>query len=171
MGKRIFLFIIGLSTLAIGALFTWIMAQSFLNAQATRAWEETPAMIKVAEVESRKIGEFVPVDYAPKVEFSYEYQGESYTSDLLTPRGKKWAKERKKAEAQLKGLSIEHDTTCWVNPDNPETAILKHDTKAAGYSIWFPLLFVIGGAGVMVGAFRRERENHGGTEDAESLSI
>lgn len=157
IAKRIFLVVLGLFTASIGALFTWVMAQSYLNAQATRAWTETPTIIKVAEIESRQIGEHVPMDYAPKVEFSYDYGDQAYVSDLLTPRGQKWAKERKKAEVQLLDFSVGLETVCWVNPEEPKTAILKHDTKAAGYSIWFPLLFVIGGLGVAVGAFRKQK--------------
>jgi len=158
IAKRVFLVVLGLFTASIGALFTWVMAQSYLNAQATRAWTETPAVIKVAEIESRQIGEHVPIDYAPKVEFNYEFSGQPYRSNLLTPRGQKWAKERKKAEVALLQLSAGDTVSCWVNPANPTTAILKHDTKAAGYSIWFPLLFVIGGLGVAVGAFRKQKE-------------
>ncbi len=157
IAKRIFLVVLGLFTASIGALFTWVMAQSYLNAQATRAWTETPAVIKVAEIESRQIGEHVPKDYAPKVEFSYKFSGQSYLSNRLTPRGQKWAKERKKAEVALLDFTTGDQVSCWVNPDEPKTAILKHDTKAAGYSIWFPLLFVIGGLGVAVGAFRKQK--------------
>jgi hypothetical protein len=36
----------------------------------------------------------------------------------------------------------------FVNPAEPDFAVLKPDTKATGYSIWFPLLFVVGGLGI-----------------------
>ena len=155
MAKRIFLFLLGGFTLLMGSFFTWIMAQSYLKAKETRSWTKVPAMILEAEIEERKIGEYVPTDYAARVEFGYEINGQRLTSNLLTPRGQKWAKEKKKAEVQLEGITAGEWTECWVNPSSPEIAILKHDTKAAGYSIWFPLLFVVGGAGVMVGAFRK----------------
>jgi hypothetical protein len=43
----------------------------------------------------------------------------------------------------------------FVNPAQPDFAVLKPDTKAAGYSIWFPLLFVVGGLGIVVRAIVR----------------
>ncbi len=155
IAQRLFLFAVGGFTLVLGSFFTYIMAQSYLNARETRSWVETPATITEAEVEERKIGEHVPVDYAARVEFTYTYNGAPFTASLLSPRGQKWAKERAKAVHDLGDLTPQLETTCWVNPSAPGTAILQHDTKAAGYSIWFPLLFVIGGGGVMIGAFRK----------------
>lgn len=157
MGKRIFLFITGLLLAFIGGLFMWLMGNSFLNASATRAWDEVPATILQAEIIERKIGPHVPTDYAAQVLFGYEYNGARLTSERLTPRGTKWAKDKEKADLELKGLQAGSEVSCWVNPEEPEIAILKHDTKAAGYSIWFPTLFFIGGIGVMAGAFRRRK--------------
>jgi hypothetical protein len=47
-------------------------------------------------------------------------------------------------------------TVCYVNPSDPTIAILKHGTRAALYSIWFPLLFVVGGLGIAWTAIRRK---------------
>jgi hypothetical protein len=33
----------------------------------------------------------------------------------------------------------------YVNPDDPTEALLEHETKAPGYSIWFPAWFLVGG--------------------------
>jgi hypothetical protein len=45
---------------------------------------------------------------------------------------------------------------CYVDPKSPDRAVLKRDTKAALYSIWFPCLFVIGGAGMILSALFRK---------------
>ena len=157
MGQRIFLFLVGLVTLFIGSLFTWLMAQSFLNAMETRSWDEVSATVLEAKIDERQIGEHVPVDFSAAVLYGYEYEGQRYTSELIYPRGSKWAKEKEKAEAELDGIEAGESISCWVNPEEPSLAILKHDTKAAGYSIWFPILFVVGGMGVMIGAFRKRK--------------
>jgi hypothetical protein len=39
-------------------------------------------------------------------------------------------------------------TTCRVHPRDPDFAVLKPDSLAPGYSIWFPALFVVGGLGM-----------------------
>lgn len=133
----------------------WLMARSYQNAKLTRTWVESPAMILQADIIDRQIGTHVPTDYAANVLYGYEFNGSRLTSRLISPRGSKWAKDRGKAELELEGLETGLMTTCWVNPQHPHNAILRHDTKAAGYSIWFPTLFFVGGLGVMAGAFRR----------------
>lgn len=40
-------------------------------------------------------------------------------------------------------------TFCFVNPAAPDEAVLQHGSRAALYSIWFPLLFVLGGCGML----------------------
>ncbi len=157
MGQRIYLFIIGLGLSLIGGFFMWLMVRSYINARKTRTWDEVPAMVLQAGVQERKIGEHVPTDYSATVLFGYEYGGRRLTSELITPRGTKWAKDREKAETQLLGIEVGEATSCWVNPDHMENAILKHDTKAAGYSIWFPSLIFIGGLGVMTGSIKKRR--------------
>ena len=44
----------------------------------------------------------------------------------------------------------------YVNPADVNFTMLKPDSKAAGYSIWFPMLFVIGGLGIAIRAIRSE---------------
>ena len=51
-------------------------------------------------------------------------------------------------ESRIKEYPAGKTTTCRVNPNNPDFAVLKPDSLAPGYSIWFPGLFVIGGLGI-----------------------
>jgi len=41
-----------------------------------------------------------------------------------------------------------------VNPNDADFTMIKPDSKAAGYSIWFPMLFVVGGLGISIKAIR-----------------
>jgi hypothetical protein len=52
------------------------------------------------------------------------------------------------ARKKLEGYPVGAEITCYVNPQKPEQSVLKHDTRAALYSIWFPILFVVGGLGM-----------------------
>ncbi len=133
----------------------WLMGRSYMNAKATRAWDSVEATVLQVEVAERKIGEHVPTDYSASVLYGYVYQGERLTSETITPRGAKWVKDRSKAEKELADYTVGQAVTCWVNPQDSTQAILKHDTKAAGYSIWFPCLFFVGGIGICCGAFRK----------------
>lgn len=68
-------------------------------------------------------------------------------------------------------------TMAFVNPTEPNFAVLKPDTKAAGYSIWFPLLFVVGGLGIVVRAIvrrardRRDFRRHQGARQGAHIPI
>ena len=143
MGKRIYLTIIGLGLTLIGGLFMLLLGKSYLQARETRSWESAPAVILQSEIQERKIGEHVPTDYSAFILFGYEYEGKRLDSTSITIRGPKWVKEREKAEMDLKGYIAGETSTCYISPHPPHKAILKHDSKAAGYTIWFPTLFFI----------------------------
>ena len=102
----------------------------------------------------RKIGKNVPVDYAHGLLFGYEVNGERYTSDRLTIRGIAWSKNFEKAEPWVEKYPVGSEQVCHVDPSDPTMAVLRFDTKAAGYSLWFPILLTVGGLGVSLGALR-----------------
>ena len=70
------------------------------------------------------------------------------------------------AKAEAEKLAAEFPpgkmTTCRVNPRDPDFAVLKPDSLAPGYSIWFPGLFVVGGLGI---ALRALVSNRGGKRE------
>ena len=51
-------------------------------------------------------------------------------------------------------MHLIEETTCYVNPVEFNSAYLKPDSLAPGYSIWFPALFVVGGLGMVISALR-----------------
>ena len=59
-----------------------------------------------------------------------------------------------KAEKMAEKFPEGSRQTCFVNPSDPAFAVLKLDSKGPGYSLWFPLLIVVGGLGIIVGAVR-----------------
>lgn len=148
---RWFLAFIGLFVALVGALFVFLMARSFLRALDMRQWPETECTVLVSEVAERKHDEQSPAEYRHRISFGYEWNGEALTSDQLTLRGSPWSSKRDKIEKSVAEFPAGQPSTCRVNPDSPETAILRPDSLAPGYSIWFPGLFVVGG---LVMAFR-----------------
>ena len=142
---------IGLSTASIGALFVWLLAQSYLNAKAMRSWPQVPCTVLLSSIEERQHDPYSPVEYRHNILYGFEYNGQNLTGSLLTLRGNPWSKKRGDIEQRITTLPVGTKTTCLVSPDHPHTAVLKPDSLAPGYSIWFPSLFVIGG---LVMAFR-----------------
>lgn len=155
MANRIFFIFIGLALSFIGAVFIFLMGRSYLKAQETRQWAEVSAFVLESRVQEKDLGDYIATEYAPKILYGYEFNKQRYTSELVTRRGTKWSKDKKKAEKVIEQYPLNSESVCYVNQELPETAILKHDTKAAGYSIWFPALFFVGGLGVIYGACRK----------------
>lgn len=132
-----------------GALFTWLLGDGYLRARTMSEWPQVECVILESGVEKRQIGEAVPVDYRFGVLYGYEFEGERYTSERYDARGAGWTKNPDKLVGVLAQFKEGSSHRCWVNPEEPSFSILKLDTRAPGYSIWFPMLFLVGGVGVV----------------------
>lgn len=146
----LYLVFLGLSLALIGAVFVWLMARSYLRAREMRSWPEVPCVILTSELEERRHDRNSPLEYRHRLSFGYEWMGEPRTGDHLTLRGSPWSSKRKLMEDRFKEFPPGMTTTCRVDPQNPDFAVLKVDSLAPGYSIWFPALFIIGGLGIVV---------------------
>ena len=90
------------------------------------------------------------------VRYRYSVGAQSYVSERIRRVDGPKA-DREDAEAIREQYTPGQTVTCYVRPDDPQFAILKHDTRAALYTIWFPLLFVVGGLRMAWGAVRAMR--------------
>ena len=142
---RWFLVFTGLSLVLIGGVFVWLMSRSVLRAQEMQTWPLVECVIIVSELDERRHDENSPLEYRLKVVFGYEWAGEARTSDRLTLRGSPWSSKRVLAVQRAAEFPLGMTTYCRVSPQDPDLAVLKPDSRGAGYSIWFPSLFVVGG--------------------------
>jgi hypothetical protein len=142
---RIFLVVLGLLLAAIGALFVWMMAASALRASHTRHWPQVPCVILVSEIHDRLHDPQSPVEYRHHIVFGYEWEGQAHTSERASLRGNPWSSKRGVVAARAAEYTAGQHTVCHVNPADPAFAILKPDSMAPLYSIWFPGVFVLGG--------------------------
>ena len=151
-GGRLFLISLGLGIAALGCLFVWLMGRSFLRAYEMRNWPEVACVILSSEVEAKRHDPNSPTEYRQDLSFGYEWKGERRTGDHLTLRGSPWSSKREEIEKRAAQYQAGQATTCRVDPSSPDFAVLKPDSLAPGYSIWFPALFVIGGLGISIRA-------------------
>jgi len=151
---RWFLVAVGLFTALLGAVFVWLMARSYLRAKEMHAWPEVPCVILSSAIIERLHDPQSPVEYRLDILFGYEWQDEPRTGDRITLRGNPWTSKLPLAEKRAAEYPPGLETTCRVDPDNPDFAVLRPDSLAPGYSIWFPALFVIGGLGMVIRAAR-----------------
>lgn len=154
---RWFLAILGLAIALVGALFVWLLARSYMRAREMRAWPEVPCVILTSEVEERRHDENSPMEFSHNISFGYEWQGEPLTGDHFTLRGRSWSSKREVAEERVAAYPAGSNSTCRVSPANPEFAVLKPDSLAPGYTLWFPGLFVVGGFMITYRATKKRR--------------
>ena len=156
IGARLYLTMIGLLLAAAGGVFTWLMWSSFNRAGNIEGWPKVPCAVVHSGVEERRVDPELPPEYRFEVSYSYEWEGGTYESDRYGLRGASWSKRRDDAEALVAAYPVGTVHECHVDPLNPEMAVLRGESKAPGYSIWFPMIFVVGGLGVVVGAWARK---------------
>lgn len=159
---RGYLFVLGLVLALIGSVFVGLMARSFLRAREMRTWPELACTILSSEIGERVHDPQSAPEYRHEVSFGYEWLGQARTDKRLTLRGSPWSSKRELADAKIKEYPVGKKMTCRVNPRDPDFAVLKPDSLAPGYSIWFPSLFVIGGLGISVRSLfgHRPRQKH-----------
>jgi hypothetical protein len=143
---------IGLSLALMGGFFVWAMWRSFERAREMSSWPEVPCVILSSEIKERRIDPNSPPEYRVEIEYGYEFAGKARTGDHSTLRGNPWTSKMDVVEKKQTDYPAGGKTICHVNPANPDFSVLKVDSKAPGYSIWFPSLFVVGGLGIMVRA-------------------
>jgi hypothetical protein len=149
---RWYLVCLGLSLVLVGGVFVWLLGRSYLRAREMRQWPEVACVILSSELAERRHDENSALEFRHDLSFGYEWQGQARTGDHLTLRGNPWSSKRVMMEGRIKEFPVGKTTTCRVDPTNADFAVLKPDSLAPGYSIWFPGLFVIGGLGIVLRA-------------------
>ncbi|WP_411827086.1 DUF3592 domain-containing protein [Luteolibacter sp. AS25] len=157
----IFLILLGLCISAIGGLFTVLMWKSYERAVDQRGWPQVEAVVLSSEMEEWQHDEFSPKEYRLNLLYGYEWEGEAKTSERLSVRGNPSYNKSGKVQGMLKEYPTGGRVMAYVNPGDPNFAILMVDSKAAGYSIWFPMLFLLGGLVIAVSAIVKSLRNRG----------
>jgi len=154
-GMRIYLTLIGLGLAGIGAVFAWLMGRSFLRAVEIDSWPVTEAVIVDSGTDERRVDPSRGSEWRLRVLYSYEWGGEERLGDRYRLRGASWTHKRDQIGELLERYPVGAVVECRVNPEDPDFALLRGESRAPGYALWFPLLFVVGGIGAVVGAWRR----------------
>ncbi len=152
IGGFLYLAFIGLALAIIGGVFVAILWRGYSRAKETREWPKVPAVVVVSQVGERQLGRDVPKEYTHELIYEYRIDGEFYRSEKLKRRENPFFKEKAKVAPEAGRFPVGSKLEAFVNPNDPKEAVVEHETKAPGYSIWFPGLFLVGGLGVFVRA-------------------
>jgi hypothetical protein len=143
---------LGLLIATMGSIFVVALVQGYGRAVETREWTKVAMKITKSEMFSRKI-DSGPPEHKAIVEYAFDLNGKQLTGSGIK-RTEGYTKHETKAQRIVDRYPIGMAGTAWVNPEDPKQTVLKHNTKAVLYTVWFPGLFVIAGLGIAAGSVR-----------------
>jgi hypothetical protein len=146
----------GLVLMSVGSFFTYHLWDSFQRSEETRHWLETPCEIITSQVNTIRPANNSPDEYLPLVRYRYVLNGTIFHGGEIR-HGSGPTMDRATADERIAKYPIGKKTACFVNPEQPDKAVLEHTSRAGLYSIWFPMLFVAGGFGMIMNAWRDKR--------------
>ena len=141
----------GLILIAVAWALVTYLWDSYRRAARMDAWVEVPCRIETLGVEDTQQNQRGMPKYLLEVTYRYQWQGHDYVGNRIK-RLPTEASDPRKLKSKIEAYAAGTETVCYVDPDAPELAVLKKDSKAALYTIWFPCLFIVGGAGMIVSA-------------------
>lgn len=160
-GARVYLSLIGLLLALAGGIFSWLMWRSFDRAREIDDWPVVPCAILESRVEDRRENpdwpESMPQEFRFSVLYQYDWEDRTYESQRYRLRGASWKSRPDGAAALVERYPRGSVAECRVNPEAPSEAVLEGESRGPGYSLWFPLIFLVGGLGIMVGAWKERR--------------
>lgn len=171
MAARWFLGSVGGFLVILGLAFTWWLYQAGERAMITRHWTPVPCVILVSGVKQSQFSPNDPEKWQVELEYRYTFDGQARLGTKLR-RIEGPSPHREKAEAAAAAWPPGKEGICYVNPAAPGEAVLEHSTKAAFYTLWWPLLFAAGGSGMLAAAFRKPKSPAAGvTEGGSALPV
>jgi hypothetical protein len=140
--------------LAFGLVFTWFfLIRPLAQVVAARQWIATPCTVVSSDVRSHRgdKGTTYSVDILYRFEFGgREYRANRYSFLSGSSSG------RSGKEAIVRRYPAGGSALCFVNPAQPSQAVLNRNFTGLMWLGLIPLVFVVIGAGGMMGVLRRQ---------------
>ena len=137
-----------------GLVFTGVLWHAYQLAAETHRWQPHPCFILSSQLVTEHETPHSPLSYRASILYRYFIDGKPHNGKRI-----RWAdgdsSHEESAEALVQAYPSGSNATCYVNPEHPENALLRQSPLAPLYSIWFPLLFVLGGGGMIWKAWQR----------------
>jgi len=162
---RLFKIGLGATLMISGLAVTALLFIPWRRAKETHAWTETPCVVTESFSREVQSGDLAHTTHRVFLRYRYSFGGKEYTGtkwrrityagegdDALSRKTPHASEAEKLVEKYPAGTAA----VCWVNPSAPEEAVLEHQTTAAIYTLWWPMLFAVGGAGIVWSAVRRK---------------
>lgn len=162
------LILFGLLFMAIGGVATWLLSFGvWQRVMQSADWPEVQAVIVSSEVVVSRSSD--STNYRPHIVYRYRWQEREYTAEnwsfIRISSGRGWAED--KVAAYRPGT--EH--TAWVNPADPDDAVLEREMGWWLLVTFLPLLFVVVGLGLAVGGIVMIRGSSGSAQRRRGDSL
>lgn len=151
---QLWLAVLGLALMLAGLVFVGVLYTAWQRAEETRTWPTSECLVIASALEIKRPTPNSNLSYLPKVRFEFNHQGKTWVGQRIR-RVDIPSQHRDVAQAKLNPYPVGSRHTCFINPAAPQQAILRHDSRAPLYSIWFPCLFVWGGLQILRRSLRR----------------
>ncbi len=148
--------VLGASLVVMGLIFAALLWKGYRAAARFQDWEPHPCTVVAAWVETIARPGVSADSLRFRVRYRYEVAGVEHLSERIGDIERTTTRPAK-LEALKERYPVGAVLTCYVNPAKTSEALLKRPTRAPGYTIWFPGLFVAGGVGMMIWALAGRR--------------
>ncbi len=157
-GKRAAV-LFGLVFVVVGLIFTYmLLIRPLMLSYQAQNWAETRCRIVSARVESHSSDD--GTTYSVEIDYEYEFNGQTYRADRYDFIGGS-SSGREGKEKVVKYYRNLKNPICYVDPDNPKSAVLVRKIGAKNAIGLFPLIFVVVGIVIMMAGLHRGRHVHG----------
>ena len=141
--------------LGFGLFFFWMIGQSVQKSFVARNWDKTSCRVLASSVENAGSN----TGYEFQIDYSYSYRGQNY-------RSKQFSLSRKTDSdySSLQKLELKYpsgtEVSCYVNPNNPQEAIIEQGSLLFPLVLLFPSIFIlIGASGIFLVWFGKREDS------------
>lgn len=132
-----------------GSFFLWMIWLSpLLRTQYSGDWLETQCTVITSELDVDRDGD--GTTYRPRIEFEYTIGDDPYTADTYDFTELNRPKNR--CNEIIAAYPVGRKVDCFVDPSNPETAVIARNYDFNLLAFMIPLIFLLVGLGVAVGS-------------------
>jgi hypothetical protein len=146
----------GVVLIIAGSFFAWRLWLSYQKTSVSRSWPAVPCHIESSRIVSERPTPASSLAHRVEIRYRYQIDGVSHVSTRIRHVEAAPTAHREVALAVQQQFPPGSQRSCHVNPADHAESVLIPGTRAALYSIWFPLLFVAGGVGMIFGLARQK---------------
>jgi hypothetical protein len=139
--------------LAAGLFFSWMVVGEGLHDLATWRWSEATARIESSRVEVIQTDQD---PYHPVITFRYRADGQERRGDRIRRRAVSYD-SWDAAQQVVDRYPVGAEVRCWLDPGQPDQAVLERSAPWLLMMLPLPLIFVAVGGGGLVAIWRRKR--------------